>query len=55
LSLQLGDLRAALMQLGLSAAGKRPVLAARLAAALRSAAAAAADSDADGDEMDPGA
>jgi hypothetical protein len=54
LSLQLGDLRAALTQLGLSAAGKRPVLAARLAAALRSAA-AAADSDADGDEMDPGA
>jgi hypothetical protein len=38
--LKLGDLRAALAQLGLSSAGKRPALAARLAAALQAAAAA---------------
>ena len=35
---QLSDLRAALAQLGLSAAGKKPALAARLAAALQAAA-----------------
>ena len=42
---QLSDLRAALAQLGLSAAGKKPALAARLAAALQAAAKEAADSE----------
>lgn len=49
--MQLSDLRAALTQLGLSAAGKRPALAARLAAAL---AAAATDEDAPDTDDDGG-